>query len=216
MDKLINAGKEFLESQKQNQSSNQGQGGQSNSSGGYKSHDGRDDDDGLRNADHEASRLAGSSGSTDLFSKVVGALGQRKGQIAEEDIDEEDVARKHKQTYQDDSHGDENSLGAAAAMQALKMFGQGGGGDSSSGNNNNSNNNNNNKGSQGGQGAFLAMAMAEASKLFDDKAAKGKVPEGASKESTIQKAGEMAMKMYFKKQAKQQGGLMGMASQFIK
>ncbi|EQK98371.1 beta-flanking protein [Ophiocordyceps sinensis CO18] len=198
MDKLINAGKEFLESQKQNQSSNQGQGGQSNSSGGYKSHDGRDDDDGLRNADHEASRLAGSSGSTDLFSKVVGALGQRKGQIAEEDIDEEGI------------------LGAAAAMQALKMFGQGGGGDSSSGNNNNSNNNNNNKGSQGGQGAFLAMAMAEASKLFDDKAAKGKVPEGASKESTIQKAGEMAMKMYFKKQAKQQGGLMGMASQFIK
>lgn len=52
-------------------------------------------------------------------------------------------------------------------MQALKMFGQGGGGDSSSGNNNNSNNNNNNnnKGSQGGQGAFLAMAMAEASKV---------------------------------------------------
>ncbi|KAM4058563.1 beta-flanking protein [Hirsutella rhossiliensis] len=194
MDKLINAGKEFLENQ--TQGSNQGQ----------EAHDRRDDDDELKNADHEASRLAGSSGSTDLFSKVVGALGQRKGQIANEDIDEEDVARKHKQAYDDDSHGDENSLGAAAAMQALKMFGKGGSDSGSS----------SNKESQGGQGAFLAMAMSEASKLFDVKAAQGKVPEGASKESTIQKAGEMAMKMYFKNQAKQQGGLMGMASQFMK
>lgn len=104
-------------------------------------------------------------------------------------------------------------------MQALKLFNQGQG-----------------SGNQG-QGAFLALAMSEASKvrtipyalhrtpntdtygggqLFDNKAAAGKVTDGASKESTIQKAGEMAMKMYLKSQGEQQGGLMAMASKFLK
>lgn len=64
-----------------------------------------------------------------------------------------DVARKHAQAYRDGSHGDEDSLGAAAAMQALKTLAQnnGGGGGGSSG--------------MGGQGAFLAVAMSEASKV---------------------------------------------------
>lgn len=52
--------------------------------------------------------------------------------------------------------------------------------------------------------------------LFDQKASSGQLADGASKESTIQKAGEMAMKMYFKSQGQQQGGLMAMASKFIK
>ncbi|KND91219.1 hypothetical protein TOPH_03943 [Tolypocladium ophioglossoides CBS 100239] len=51
--------------------------------------------------------------------------------------------------------------------------------------------------------------------LFDSKAAQGKVIDGASKESTIQKASEMAMKMYFKSQGEQQGGLMGLASKYL-
>lgn len=51
--------------------------------------------------------------------------------------------------------------------------------------------------------------------LFDDKEAKGKLSSGASKESTVQKAGEMAMKMYFKSQGQSQGELMGMASKFM-
>jgi hypothetical protein len=41
------------------------------------------------------------------------------------------------------------------------------------------------------------------------------VSSGASKESTIQKAGEVAMKMYFKSQGQQQGGLLSMASKFL-
>jgi hypothetical protein len=51
--------------------------------------------------------------------------------------------------------------------------------------------------------------------LFDNKSAEGKVSSSASKESTIQKAGEVAMKMYFKSQGQQQGGLMGLASKFL-
>ncbi|RBQ71755.1 hypothetical protein VDGD_06867 [Verticillium dahliae] len=58
--------------------------------------------------------------------------------------------------------------------------------------------------------------MAEASKLFDDKAGRGEVEQGTSKQSVVQQAGEVAMKLYFKNQAEQQGGLVGMASKFLK
>lgn len=51
--------------------------------------------------------------------------------------------------------------------------------------------------------------------LFDDKAAKGKVSSDASKESVVQQAGEVALKMYLKNQGEQQGGLLGMASKFM-
>ncbi|PHH82438.1 hypothetical protein CDD82_6015 [Ophiocordyceps australis] len=113
-----------------------------------------------------------------------------------------DAARKHKQTYQDGSGGDANSLGTAAALQALKKFtsdgGSGGGGKQS-------------------QSAFLGLAMSEASKLFDDKSAKGKVSSGVSKQDTIQKACEMALKFYLKSQGQQSGsaGLMSLASKFM-
>ena len=56
--------------------------------------------------------------------------------------------RKHKKTYDDDDDdGDENSLGTAAAMQALKMFNQGETGDKQ------------------GKGAFMGLAMSEAAKV---------------------------------------------------
>ncbi|OAQ79335.1 beta-flanking protein [Purpureocillium lilacinum] len=208
MDKIFSAGKDFLESQMQNQGQGQHnqQQQQQNLPPGDKSHGGNypagggfaHDDDELKTAQHEAANRAGSSGSSELFSSVLSAIGQRKGQIANEDIDEEDAVRKHKEQYQNDSRGDENSVGIAAAMQALKMFNQ-----------------NQDTGKQS-QGAFLGLAMSEASKLFDQKASSGQLADGASKESTIQKAGEMAMKMYFKSQGQQQGGLMAMASKFIK
>jgi hypothetical protein len=54
--------------------------------------------------------------------------------------------------------------------------------------------------------------------LFDSKAADGKVSSDASKESVVQQAGEMAMKMYFKSQGGGQGGpgaLLGLASKFF-
>lgn len=85
-------------------------------------------------------------------------------------------------------------------MQALKMFT---GGSSSA--------------SSGSQSQFIGLAMAEASKLFEQQASQGNVSSGASKESAVQQAGEMALKMYMKSQGQSSGGggLMSMASKFL-
>jgi hypothetical protein len=91
-------------------------------------------------------------------------------------------------------------MGSAAAMQALKMFTGGGSGNSASGNS---------------QNAFVGMAMAQASKLFDSQSSQGNVASGASKESAVQQAGEMALKMYMKSQGGGASGLMGLASKFL-
>lgn len=89
-------------------------------------------------------------------------------------------------------------MGNAAAMQAMKMFT--GGGSSGSGST---------------QSEFIGLAMSEASKLFEQQSSAGKVSSGASKESAVQQAGEMALKMYMKSQAQSSGGLMGLASKFL-
>jgi len=211
MDKLINAGKDFLEEKVKGDNKDNNNNRQDYHAGGNQSHGGsypagggfsRDDDDDendLREAREEAERRAGSSGSSDLFSTIAGAIGQKKSSLQNEDLDEDYAVKKHKQNYKDDDDddADEKSLGAAAAIQALKMFNQGETGEKQS------------------KGAFLGLAMSEASKLFDDKASKGKVGSNTSKENVIQSAGEMAMKMYFKSQGQQQGGLMGLASKFM-
>lgn len=86
-------------------------------------------------------------------------------------------------------------------MQALKLFNSG-----------------ETKGQKDTQGGFLALAMAEASKLFDDKQKEGKVQEGTSKQGVIQQAGEIAMKLYMKSQLQKQGGdgLASLAGKFLK
>ncbi|KAF0639971.1 hypothetical protein NXS19_000863 [Fusarium pseudograminearum] len=159
------------------------------------------------NAKEEAHQKAGSSGDKDLFGSILGALGQKKNKLADEDLDEEDAIKQHKNTYDNDEpQQDSKSLGTAAAMQALKMFTQGQSQSSAGGNS---------------QTAFLGLALAEASKLFDNKAANGKVADGTSKEGVIQQAGEVALKMYFKQQAGAggqgggAGGIMGLASKFL-
>jgi len=96
-------------------------------------------------------------------------------------------------------------MGSAAAMQALKMFTGGQSGNSAGGNS---------------QNAFIGMAMGQASKLFDSQASAGNVAGGASKESAVQQAGEMALKMYMQSQGSGgsgggMGGLMGLASKFL-
>ena len=95
-------------------------------------------------------------------------------------------------------------MGTAAAMQALKMF-QGSSGSSS-----------------GSQSAFIGMAMSQASKLFDSQSSQGNVESGASKESAVQKAGEMALQMYLKSQGgsssgggSSMSGLLSLASKFM-
>jgi len=203
MDKILNAGKEFLEDRLQDNKRDvhhQGSGNQSHGtnypSGG--SFFDRDDDDDFREAKEEADKRAGSSGSADLFSSIISSIGKQKSRLADEDLDEQDAVKKHKKAYvDDDDEEDENVLGAAAALQALKLFNSGETGEKQS------------------KGAFLGLAMSEASKLFDDKAAKGKLSSDTSKEGVIQKAGEFAMKMYLKSQGEQKGGLLGLASKFM-
>ncbi|KAM5371683.1 hypothetical protein ACJZ2D_007848 [Fusarium nematophilum] len=213
MDKLVSAAKDYLDDdkdkrQEQQPSGQQQQYGQeqqypppggikSQGGGGFSSFLGNLD---LDDAKEEAAKNAGSSGDRDFFSSIVGSLGQKQDKLANEDLDEEDAIKKHKKTYEDDDDDDdEKGMGTAAALQALKLFNKG-----------------ETQSSSSSQSAFLGLAMAEASKLFDDKASKGKVSSSASKESVVQQAGEVALKMYLKNQGEQQGGFAGLASKFIK
>ncbi|KAI1414014.1 hypothetical protein F5Y13DRAFT_159555 [Hypoxylon sp. FL1857] len=171
--------------------------------GGYP----RQDDDDLRGAEEHATRHAGSSGSSDLFSGLLGALTQKKQSLAHEDVDEDDAVKQHKRFFErddDDGEADDRSMGSAAAMQALKMFTGGQSGNTAESNS---------------QSAFVGLAMAEASKLFDQKASQGKVSSDSSKESAVMKAGETALKMYLKSQGggSQSSGssLLGLASKFL-
>ncbi|KAG6047070.1 hypothetical protein E4U17_007641 [Claviceps sp. LM77 group G4] len=154
-------------------------------------------DEALKMAQQHAA--GANAGGSDLFANVMSVIGQKQGKLQSEEIDEQDAVKQHQQAYQNDGKGDSSTLGTAAAMQALKLFTQ----------------SNHSVNSTSGQGAFLGMAMTEASKLFDDKAAQGKVQGGASKENVVQHAVETAMKMYFKSQATSQGGLAGMAAKFL-
>lgn len=213
MDNFVKIGKEFLEQQVSGSGSGSGSGYNSQENShlppGNKAYGGNypaggdfhHEDEELRTAHQQAQQYAGSSGSSELFSQIINTISQKKNRLAEDDIDEQDAIRKHKQTYEQDADNlDSGSLGSAAALQALKKFTQGETGGNQS------------------QGAFLGLAMSEASKLFDSKAANGKVSSEASKESAIQQAGELALKMYFKSQGGgQQGpsGLMGLASKFL-
>ncbi|KAH6609211.1 hypothetical protein Trco_002557 [Trichoderma cornu-damae] len=196
MDLLMNAGKELLEQQLSGSGSQEAHGGNYPAGGDF-----YHEDEELRTAHQQASQHAGSSGNSDIFSSIINSIGQKKSHLANGEIDEQETIRKHKQSYEQDADNlDSSSLGAAAALQALKKFTQG------------------ETGSNQSQGAFLGLAMSEASKLFDSKAANGKVSSDASKESVIQQAGEMALKMYFKSQGSGQGGpsgLLGLASKFL-
>ncbi|PYH91293.1 hypothetical protein BO71DRAFT_401461 [Aspergillus ellipticus CBS 707.79] len=140
-----------------------------------------------------------------LFSSALGFLSERKTQYAEQsaDLDEEHLVRSHQAAYggeqqqqQQQQQHDSSSLGAGAAMQALKMFSSGGGG--------------------GDGNAFIGMAMAQAGKLWEEKAGSGSV--SGDKQSAINSAAEMAFKMYMKSQGSGSsgtGGLMSLASKFL-
>lgn len=176
--------------------------------GGYPPVSAADDDD-LRGAAQDAAKRSGAHGSEDMFNSVLGMLTQKKPQLKDEDdVDEEKFIQSHKKNYEDDDddEADGSSLGAAAAMQALKMFA---GGSSKP----------EDQPTSQSSSAFVALAMSEASKLFDAKSSQGKVKQETSKESAVMQAGEMALKMYLKSQGggKQSSstGLLSMASKFM-
>jgi hypothetical protein len=140
-------------------------------------------DDDLGGAARHAEQHAGDSGDSSIFSSVLSAIGQNKHGIANQPINEQDAIQSHQQFFGGGGGGQQassGSMGAAAAMQALKMFTGGQSGNSQGGNS---------------QNAFIGMAMGQASKLFDEQSNQGNVSDGASKESAVQKAGEMALKM---------------------
>lgn len=162
-------------------------------------------DDDLSSAASHAQEHSGGSGDQGMFGNVLGYLQQNKHSVSNQQVDEEGAVQAHQQYFGGGGGGgqqaDSSSMGAAAAMQALKHFT---GGQSSGG---------------GGQNEFIGMAMGQASKLFEQQSSQGNVASGESKESAVQKAGEMALKFYMKNQmsggSSGASGLMGMASKFF-
>jgi hypothetical protein len=89
---------------------------------------------------------------------ALGMLNKDKAQ--NDDVDEDDAVRQHEKFYGNQESGGQassNNVGAAAAMQAMKMFN---GGSSEQ--------------AKGGQNQFIGMAMGQAAQLFDKQQAQGK------------------------------------------
>ena len=131
--------------------------------GGYGNQGGYSDDQGRDSYPSQGGGGggSGSGSSSDLFSTALSFLSSRKSQYEEQpDVDEEHMVQSHQALYNNQDEGqqhDSKSLGAGAAMQALKMFTSGSGG------------------SSGDKNEFIGMAMAQASKLWDQKSGSGSV-----------------------------------------
>ena len=115
--------------------------------------------DDFSGAMHHAQAHSGNSGDQGMFQNALSSL--QGGQGGHHQIDEDEAVRQHQQMYGQGGNGQQQAssgaMGGAAAMQALKMF-TGGGGQSAQG------------GQGGSQNQFIGMAMAQASKLFGERA----------------------------------------------
>ncbi|KAI0801094.1 hypothetical protein C8Q74DRAFT_1444828 [Fomes fomentarius] len=147
-------------------------------------------------------------GDSSLFSSALGFLKGNKEEH-ERPIDEEDVQRAHRKAYDEGSPSSLNasSLGSAAALQVLKQFTSGGAEKSGS-----------NKASS--QTQLISLAMAEASKLFDQS---GGAASG-NKQDAVNGAAMTVMKLLVQskfgggtggKDSGGLGGLVGLASKFL-
>ncbi|KAJ6134605.1 hypothetical protein N7523_000927 [Penicillium sp. IBT 18751x] len=173
------------------------------------------------------------SGNSDLFSNALSFIQGRASSASSGEIDEQHAVQAHQAMYnggndQGQTH-DSSTVGAGAAMQALKMFT--GGGSSDGGMDKNK---------------LIGMAMAQAGKLWDEKsnnganmvsffspsclwmdsdggcfANAGLFSQSGDKQSAINNAAEMALKMYMKSGGGGIGGtggasgLMSLASKFL-
>ena len=163
---------------------------------------------------------SGGSGDPSLFQNALGHLQNNHQSYGGQGINEGEAVNAHQAMYGGQGGGGHSSqtVGAGAAMQALKMFtGGGGGGGGMMGGGGGMG-----AGSQGGgagQNQFVGMAMAQASKLFDQQSGQGNLQQGANKQSAITQAGETALKMYMHSGGGGggggMGGLMSMASKFM-
>jgi len=186
--------------------------------GGY----GNDDPSRFNSAMEHANQHAGSSGDGGLFQNALSHLQNNSSRIQNEGIDEQHAVQAHQQLYGNQGGGNSQhsneTMGTGAAMQALNMFTSGGGGQGQGGGLGG--------GAGGGQNQFIGMAMAQASKLFDQQSSQGNVAQNASKDSVVKTAAEQALKMYMKSQmggggpamggsSGGMGGLMSLASKFM-
>ncbi|KAI0654245.1 beta-flanking protein [Cubamyces menziesii] len=156
-----------------------------------------DDDEVVRTASREG------SGDHSLFSSALSFIKQNKDEH-EQPIDEEGVQHAHRKAYEEGSASSlsAGSLGSAAAMQVLKQFTSGGNGG-------------------GTQSQLISLAMAEASKLFDQS---GGASSG-NKQDAVNGAAMTVMKLVVQSKfsggamggsnSGGLGGLMGLASKFM-
>lgn len=184
---------------------NGGCAGYGNASGHGGGSSGYDQDEVINQA-----RRHGSDDDGNLFSQALSFLGQKKDD--DEDLDEQRMIGAHQQLYGDQSGTrphDANTLGAAAAMQALKMFTGGGAGAGGMGS----------QGAGNSQSQLIGIAMAQAARVFDQQSGQGNLASGADKQSAINTAAKLALQMYSKSEGQGggggPGGLMGMASKFL-
>ncbi|GAA5986346.1 hypothetical protein JCM10908_003713 [Rhodotorula pacifica] len=130
------------------------------------------------NGNQAASHAADESGEdSGLFKQAISHVSQNFDDG--EDIDEQGVQAAHEQAYGQGNASNlgAKSMGAAAAMQALKKFTQGGGSVSSGGGNQ--------------QSALIGQAMSEAAKLFNQS---GGAANGG-KQDVVNGAAQMMMKL---------------------
>ncbi|KAK4231233.1 hypothetical protein QBC38DRAFT_467224 [Podospora fimiseda] len=138
-------------------------------------------------AKYAAVNTSNESDDKHFFKSILTQLSDKKSSLEQEDIDEEDAITSHKSIFDPSiptPSTTSSSLGSAAALQALKLF--------------NASPNTPAPADPKAQNAFVGLAMAQAAKLFDQKASEGKVSEGADKNTAVLKAGELALKMYLK------------------
>lgn len=143
-------------SSRNNNNSYGGSGGYGNNSSHHHSNDDNDFSGAAMHAQENDSNE-----DTSLFSSALNFLKDRKND--DNDVDEEKAANAHQAVYDSgssDQKHDSNTLGAGAAMQALKMFTGG----------------NENSDSSGGgmdKNKLIGLAMAQAGKLWDEKNGSG-------------------------------------------
>lgn len=154
------------------------QGGSEYQSGSNYQQSGHDDYQGaLSHAQQHSSHQGGNPEESNIFANALGFLAGNKHNLANENIDEHQAINAHQAMYGESQHHQQQqqqhsseTVGAGAALQALKMFTRGGAGAGG-------------QGSQGGgnsQNKLVGLAMAQASSLFDQQSKHGKVVSFAS------------------------------------
>jgi len=125
-----------------------------------------------------------------LFHQAMSHIQQVQTQ-GNTEVDEDHIQQSHDQAYNQNNGSSlgADSMGAAAAMQALKMFT---GGQASS----------QSSAAGGSQSAMIGMAMSQAAKLFDQSGGSA----NGSKQDVVTSAGQTMMKLMLKNQM---SGMMG-------